>query len=89
MATKTEDSLVFSWEGRNIYHFFVLFRIYSGHFLLDVLSFIFVIDVPSFAFVLVVYLYVCDLHSNFTAVSYSHFDAFGQILLICKNTSMV
>ena len=35
--------------------------------------FIFMIDFPSFASVLVVYLYVCDLHSKFATISSSHF----------------
>ena len=52
-------------------------------------TFIFVTDVPSFAFVLVVYLYVCNLHSKFAAISSLHFDTFGQLPFICKNTSMV
>ena len=59
-ATKTEDSLVFSWKGRDIYHF--SFCIYFGHFLLDVFFFIFTIDFLSFAFILVVYLYVHEFY---------------------------
>ena len=51
--------------------------------------FIFAIDFLSFAFILVVYLYVRNLHSKFTAVSCLHFDAFRQFPLIHKNTSMV
>ena len=67
MAMKTEDSLVFSWEGRHTpFSFCFLFQT----FLLDVYFHLF--DFPSFTFILVIYLYVHNLHSEFTSVSSSH-----------------
>ena len=82
MATKTEDSLVFSWEVRSIPFLFSLFisDIFSWMF-----TFIFAIDFPSSVFVLVV-LFIClrfkfrvCFHFKFTLHAFSPF---------CKNTSM-
>ena len=79
MATKTEDSLVFSWEGRDIYHF--SFHIYSGHFLLDVLFFsfsrlIFRVLLLSWSFI-----YMFALYIPGSLPFSSYFDAFGQFSL--------
>ena len=80
MATRTEDSLVFSWEGRHVpFHFAFILDIYLGH-----LIFIFAIDFLSFASILVVYLYVCDLHSEFTSISCLHFMPSVNFLLFAK-----
>ena len=84
MAMKTEDSLVFSWEGRHIPFCFT----FISDIHLGCLIFIFAIDFPRFTSILVVYLYVHDLHSEFASVSCVHFDAFGQFPFIRKNTSM-
>ena len=84
MATKTEDSLVFSWEGR---HIPFLFCFLFWTFLFNV-YFHFRDWVSEFCCRLSRLLYVHDLHSKFAAISCSHFDAFGQFPLIHKNTSM-
>ena len=42
MATKTEDNLVFSWEGRDIpFHFTFILDIYLGCFFFSFLQLIF------------------------------------------------
>ena len=89
MVMKTEDSLIFSWEGRHIpFSFIFVLLVLFWTFFSWMFTFIFSIDFLSFTFVLVIYLYVHDLHSKFAAVSCSHFDAFRQFHLIHKNASM-
>ena len=82
MTVKTEDSLVFSWEGRDIYHF--LFRIYFRHFLLNVLlsillsflRFIFQVSLSSWSFIYMFAIYIPSLPPFC-----SYFDASGQFSL--------
>ena len=80
MVTKTEDSLVFSWEGR---HILFSFHFYFGHFSW-MFTFIFAIDFLSFAFILVVYLYVHDIHFKFTSVSCLHLLLLDNFPLFTK-----
>ena len=87
MATKTEDSLVFSWEGRDIYHF--SFRIYFGQFSLERFTFRFDFhfrdSFSEFHFRLA-YLYISAIHISSSPPFRSHFDAFGQFSLYSQKT---
>ena len=69
MVMKTEDSLVFSWEGRHIP--FVLFLCWT--FMLDVyfhfLQFIFQVSLPSWTFIYMFVIYI----PSFNSISSSHF----------------
>ena len=90
MATKTEDSLVFSWEGRDIYHFpLFLFHL----FILDIplgclFSFsqlIFQVSLSSWSFIYMFAIYIPSLPPFHvcTLIPLDNFPLFAKMLPWC------